>query len=101
MKGSGLREKSETGQCVGGALIEIGCSKPHERDGDGTGAWAGAPVKDLRLNHQAESWLGPRTMTGGDDMTLTPFSFFPSCDLAVDSLPELFLAYCTIHDMAV
>ena len=35
------------------------------------------------------------------DTILTPFSFSPSCDSVVDLLPELFLAYCTIHDMAV
>ena len=29
--------------------------------------------------------------------TLTPFSFSPSCDSAIDSLPELFLAYCTLQ----
>jgi hypothetical protein len=50
-KGNGLGEKSETGQCMGGALTGIGCSGPRERDRDGIGAWAGAPVKDSRLNH--------------------------------------------------
>jgi hypothetical protein len=101
MKGNGLEEKSETGQCVGGALATIGCSRPRERDGDGTGARAGALVEDSRLNHRTEPRLVPRTSTGGDDTILTPFSFSPSCDSAVDSLPKLFLAYCTIHDMAV
>jgi hypothetical protein len=31
-------------------------------------------------------------------MILTPFSLSPTTDLAVDSLPELFLAYCTLVD---
>jgi hypothetical protein len=101
MQGNGLGEKSKTGQCMGRALIDIGCSGPYERDGDKTGAWVGAPVEDSRLNHRAKSRLGPRTMMGSDDTILTPFSFSPTCDSAVDSLPELFLAYCTIHDMAV
>jgi hypothetical protein len=33
------------------------------------------------------------------DMTLTPFSLSPTTDSAVDSLPELFLAYCTLTDI--
>jgi hypothetical protein len=99
MKGNGLGEKSETGQCVGGALIDLGCSGPHKRDGDETGAWAGAPSKDLRLNLQIKSRMESRTTTGGDDTILTPFSFSPSCDLAVDLLPKLFLAYCMIYDL--
>jgi hypothetical protein len=33
-----------------------------------------------------------------DDTILTPFSFSPMTDTAVDSLPALFLAYCTIAD---
>jgi hypothetical protein len=32
------------------------------------------------------------------DMILTPFSLSPMTDMAVDSLPELFLAYCTLAD---
>jgi hypothetical protein len=35
---------------------------------------------------------------GGDDMILTPFSVSPMTDMAVDSLPELFLAYCMLAD---
>jgi hypothetical protein len=35
---------------------------------------------------------------GGDDTILTPFSISPMTDTAVDSLPELFLAYCTLAD---
>jgi hypothetical protein len=93
MKGNGLGEKSETGQCVGGALITHGCSGPNKRGWDGTNAWAGASVEDSRLNPRLDS----RTSTGGDDTTLTPFSFLPSCDSAIDSLPELFLAYCTLQ----
>jgi hypothetical protein len=32
------------------------------------------------------------------DTILTPFHFSPMIDTAVDSLPELFLAYCTLAD---
>jgi hypothetical protein len=32
------------------------------------------------------------------DTILTPFSLSPTTDSAVDSLPELFLAYCTLTD---
>jgi hypothetical protein len=32
------------------------------------------------------------------DTILTPFSFSPMTDTGVDSLPELFLAYCTLAD---
>jgi hypothetical protein len=35
---------------------------------------------------------------GGDDTILTPFSLSPMTDLAIDSLPKLFLAYCTLAD---
>jgi hypothetical protein len=35
---------------------------------------------------------------GGDDTILTPFSLSPTTDTTVDSLPELFLAYCTLAD---
>jgi hypothetical protein len=31
-------------------------------------------------------------------MILTPFSLSPTTDTAVDSLPDLFLAYCTLAD---
>jgi hypothetical protein len=32
------------------------------------------------------------------DTILTPFSLSPTTDSAVDSLPKLFLAYCTLVD---
>jgi hypothetical protein len=32
------------------------------------------------------------------DTILTPFSLSPTTDTAVDSLPELFLAYCILAD---
>jgi hypothetical protein len=32
------------------------------------------------------------------DMILTPFSTSPTTDVVVDSLPALFLAYCTLAD---
>jgi hypothetical protein len=42
------------------------------------------------------SQTGSRPWTGGDDTILTPFSLSPMTGMAVDSLPELFLAYCTL-----
>jgi hypothetical protein len=33
-----------------------------------------------------------------NDTILTPFSLSPTTDSAIDSLPELFLAYCTLTD---
>ena len=57
MKGNGLGEKSETGQCVGGALITYGCSGPDKRGRDGTDVWAGASVEDSRLNPRLGSLL--------------------------------------------
>jgi hypothetical protein len=33
-----------------------------------------------------------------NDMILTPFSLSPTTDTAVDCLPALFLAYCTLAD---
>jgi hypothetical protein len=59
-------------------------------------AGCGAPFEDSRLNPPSRT--GCRPWTGGDDMIPTPFSLFPTTDSAVDSLPELFLAYCTLAD---
>jgi hypothetical protein len=42
------------------------------------------------------SRTGSRLWTGGDDTILTPFSLSPMTDMVVDSLPALFLDYCTI-----
>jgi hypothetical protein len=47
---------------------------------------------DLSSRTGSQPWMG------GDDMILTPFSLSPTTDSAVDSLPELFLAYCTLTD---
>jgi hypothetical protein len=44
------------------------------------------------------SRTGSRPWMGGDDTILTPFSVSTMTDTAVDSLPELFLAYCTLAD---
>jgi hypothetical protein len=44
------------------------------------------------------SRTGSRLWMGGDDMILTPFSISPMTDVAVDCLPTLFLAYCTLAD---
>jgi hypothetical protein len=62
-------------------------------------AGSGAPfTNDSRLN-SFSSQTGSRPWTGGDDTILTPFSLSPMTDTAVDCLPALFLAYCTITDM--
>jgi hypothetical protein len=44
------------------------------------------------------SQTGSRPWTGGDDTILTLFSVSPITDTVVDSLPALFLAYCTLAD---
>jgi hypothetical protein len=59
-------------------------------------AGSGAPSEDSRLD--LSSRTGSRPWTGGDDTILTPFHFSPMTDTAVDSLPELFLAYCMLAD---
>jgi hypothetical protein len=56
----------------------------------------GASSEDSRLDPLSQT--GFRPWTGGDDTILTPFSLSPMTDTAVDSLPELFLAYCTLAD---
>jgi hypothetical protein len=71
----GSATEAETEQCVG----------------------SGAPfTKDSGLNFPL--WIGSRPWMGGNDTILTPFSLSPVTDTAVDSLPALFLAYCTITD---
>jgi hypothetical protein len=59
-------------------------------------AGCGAPSEDSRLD--ISSRTGSQPWMGGDDTILTPFSLSPMTDAAVDSLPELFLAYCTLSD---
>jgi hypothetical protein len=64
-----------------------------------TGQRAGsrAPfTEDSRLDLPSQT--GSRPWTGGDDTILTPFSIPPTTDMAVDSLPALFLAYCMLAD---
>jgi hypothetical protein len=56
----------------------------------------GAPSEDSRLD--LPSRTGSRPWTGGNDTILTPFSLSPMTDTTVDSLPELFLAYCILAD---
>jgi hypothetical protein len=56
----------------------------------------GAPSEDSKLD--LSSRTGSRPWMGGDDMILTPFFLSLMTDTAVDSLPELFLAYCTLAD---
>jgi hypothetical protein len=53
-------------------------------------------TEDSRLNFPSRT--GSRSWMGGNDTILTPFSLSPTTDMAVDSLPALFLAYCTIAD---
>jgi hypothetical protein len=62
----------------------------------GRRAGCGAPFEDSRLDPPSRT--GSRAWTGGDDTILTPFSHSPMTDSVVDSLPELFLAYCTLTD---
>jgi hypothetical protein len=58
---------------------------------------SGAPFnEDSRLNFPSQ--IGSQPWMGGDDMVLTPFSLSPMTDTAVDCLPALFLAYCTLCD---
>jgi hypothetical protein len=66
--------ETETGQCEG----------------------CGVPSEDSRPSLSSQT--GSRPWTGGDDMILTPFSTSPTTDTVVDSLPTLFLAYCTLAD---
>jgi hypothetical protein len=62
----------------------------------GRRAGSGAPFEDSRLDPPSRT--GSRPWTGGDDTILTPFFHSPTTDSAVNSLPELFLAYCTLTD---
>jgi hypothetical protein len=66
--------------------------------------WLRLPIKKLSNPRKLFNVDGTENKAGEllftPDTILTPFSFSPSCDLTVDSLPELFLAYCTIYDMA-
>jgi hypothetical protein len=58
---------------------------------------SGAPfTEDQQLDFPSRT--GSRPCTRGDDTILTPFSLSPKTDTIVDSLPTLFLAYCTIPD---
>jgi hypothetical protein len=55
------------------------------------------PARDIDVARNAEA--GPSNpIEGPVDTILTPFSLSPMTDTAVDSLPELFLAYCTLAD---
>jgi hypothetical protein len=56
----------------------------------------GAPSEDSRTDFPSRT--GSRPWMGSDDTILTPFSHSAMTDSAVDSLPELFLAYCTLTD---
>jgi hypothetical protein len=58
---------------------------------------SGVPfTEDSKINFPSRT--GSQPWTGDDDTILTPFSLSPMTDMAVDSLPELFLAYCTLVD---
>jgi hypothetical protein len=62
----------------------------------GQRAGCGAPSEDSRPDFSSRT--GSQPWTGGNDTILTPFSRSPMTDSVVDSLPELFLAYCTLAD---
>jgi hypothetical protein len=74
-------------------LVEVDSATEAET---GRHAGCGAPFKDSRLDPLSRT--GCRPWTRGDDTILTPFSLSLTTDSAVDSLPELFLAYCTLSD---
>jgi hypothetical protein len=75
---------------------EIGVADSVTETETGWHEGCGAPSKDSRPD--LSSRTGSRPWTGGDDTILTPFSLSPMTDTAVDSLPALFLAYCTLVD---
>jgi hypothetical protein len=62
----------------------------------GRHAGCGVPSEDSRMDSPSQT--GSRPWMGGDDTILTPFSVSPTTDSVVDSLPKLFLAYCTLTD---
>jgi hypothetical protein len=74
-------------------LVEVDSATEAET---GRRVGSGVPSEDSKLDPPSRT--GSRPWTGGDDTILTPFSFSPMTDTAVDSLPELFLAYCTLAD---
>jgi hypothetical protein len=84
-------------QRVGHWSDEIGAVGSVTEAETGRHVGSGAPfTEDSRLNFPSQT--GSRPWTGGNDTILTPFSLSPMTDTAVDSLPTLFLAYCTMAD---
>jgi hypothetical protein len=76
---------------------EIGAMGSVTEAETGQHAGSGASfIEDSRLD--LPSRTGSQPWMGGDDTILTPFSVSPTTDTAVDSLPALFLAYCTLAD---
>jgi hypothetical protein len=63
-----------------------------------TGRHVGCGALSEDSKPDLSSRTGSRPWTGSDDTILTPFSLSPMTDSAVDSLPELFLAYCNLAD---
>jgi hypothetical protein len=88
------RDSPARGWGVGQSKLVVADSATEAETGRRAGC--GAPSEDSRLD--LPSRTGSRPWTGGDDTILTPFSLSPMTDTAVDSLPELFLAYCTLAD---
>jgi hypothetical protein len=57
------------------------------------------PEENALFNNEAvETRVQNMKEKRAHDTILTPFSLSPMTDTAVDSLPELFLAYCTLAD---
>jgi hypothetical protein len=88
------RDSPVQGWGTGQSKLVVADSVTEAETGRRTGC--GAPSEDSRPD--LSSRTGSRPWTGGDDTILTPFSLSPTTDSAVDSLPELFLAYCTLAD---
>jgi hypothetical protein len=61
------------------------------------GAWNVAGSRAVGLQRRSRKPPDSGTNRTVIDTFLTPFSFSPSCDSAIDSLPDLFLAYCTLQ----
>jgi hypothetical protein len=88
------RDSPVRGWGTGQSKLVVVDSAAEAETGRRTGC--GAPSEDSRPDLLSRT--GSRPWTGGDDTILTPFSLSPTTDSAVDSLPELFLAYCTLVD---
>jgi hypothetical protein len=88
------RDSPVRGWGAGQSKLVVADSAAKAETGRRTGC--GASSKDSKPDPSSRP--GSRPWTGGDDTILTPFSLSPTTDTAVDSLPKLFLAYCTLAD---